>query len=170
MTGMHISAQLGRKGTVEAEQGGQCIPVAYGLFFTESLRSLKATASLVPSSRFLSSALLDPIDLRNARLVVELGCGTGAVTCEILSRMGPGGQLLTLDTNEKFIRHLRQNCRDPRLLSAHASAEELPSVLRTFRLRSANAIVSSLGLTQMDPELRLRIIRYAYVSLDPGAL
>src|ERR1700691_5191658 len=71
----------------------------YTLFFSEALRSLSVTASLFPSSRFLASALLRAIDFSAARVIVELGVGTGAITKEILRRLKPNSVLLGLDLN-----------------------------------------------------------------------
>ena len=78
-----------------------------GVFFRESLKSLSVTASLFPSSRFLASALLRPIDFERAQVIVELGMGTGAITTEILRRMAPGSILFAIEVNPAFIAHVR---------------------------------------------------------------
>ena len=46
-------------------------PTGRGFFFRESLKSLSVTASLFPSSRFLASALLRPIDFDKARSLFD---------------------------------------------------------------------------------------------------
>lgn len=149
---------------------GRPIPLAYGLFLRESLRSLGATASVMPSSRHLSGALLDPIDFGNVTNLAELGCGTGAVTREILKRLPSGGRVFALDTNENFIRHLRQNCMDERLIPVHSGAEGLARILSRFSLKHVGAIVSSLGLTSMAPNMRARILRQICRALPPGGI
>jgi two-component sensor histidine kinase len=135
------------------------IPNAYRLFFKQSIRSMGPTASMFPSSRYLANALTRPIDFRRARTVVELGPGTGAVTNEILKRMRPDAKLFAVDINETFIDHLRSTCQDPRLVPLRGSATELLSLLAVHEIDSADAIVSSLGLTGMDHRTRLSIMR-----------
>lgn len=145
------------------------IPSAYRLFLRESVRSFRATASVFPSSRFLSAALLEPIDFGTARIVIELGPGTGAITAEILRRLRPDACLYAVENNRHFIRHLGC-CKDPRLTLVNASAEDLQSVIsaHSIRLHQVDAIVSSLGLTTMSPKLRARILRQACACLAPG--
>lgn len=151
-------------------RSGCRIPLAYRLFFRESIKSPRSTASVIPSSRFLTAALLQPMDFTRARTVVELGCGTGAVTRAILRLLAPQGRLVALDTNRKFVQHLRANCADGRLAAVHASAEDLLSVLSSHGIQRADAIVSSLGLTNMDGYQRRRIVAQASSSLVPGGV
>jgi phospholipid N-methyltransferase len=135
------------------------IPKAHRLFLQESFRSLDLTASVFPSSRYLASALLRPIDFERARIVVELGPGTGAVTNEILRRLGPDAKLLAIDINKSFINHLRNACNDPRLIPICGSATDLSSMLAEHGAESVDSVVSSLGLTTMDNRTRVSIMR-----------
>ena len=133
------------------------------------MRSLGPTASVVPSSRFLANALTKPIDFQRARAIVELGPGTGPVTKAILHRMRPDAKLLAVEINAAFISHLRKACADPRLIAVCASATDLAAILATHKLGQADAVVSSLGLTSMDPATRTAIVRQIGQCLAPGA-
>lgn len=97
----------------------------YGLFFAQSLRSLSVTASLFPSSRFLASALLRPIDFGTAQVIVELGIGTGAITNEILRRLRPNAVLLGVDLNPAFVNHVQRKIQDARFIPILGRAERL---------------------------------------------
>lgn len=139
---------------------------ACGLFFTESLRSLSVTASLFPSSRSLAAALLRRVDFGSARVVVELGVGTGAITTEILKRLGPDAVLFGLDLNPVFISHLQHRIRDARFVPILGRAEHLASLLDQHGVQRADAVVSSLGLTSMRPRQRSAIVRQVAESLS----
>ncbi|HUI57941.1 MAG TPA: methyltransferase domain-containing protein [Bryobacteraceae bacterium] len=130
----------------------------YGLFFSQSLRSFSVTASLFPSSRFLASALLRSIDFAAARVVVELGFGTGAITNEILRRLRPNSVLLGIDLNPVFVNHVQQKIADARFVPVLGRAERLGSLLNRHGIDRADAIVSSLGLTGMRPSQRSNIL------------
>jgi len=140
--------------------------VGRGFFFRESLKSLSVTASLFPSSRFLASALLRPIDFDRAGIIVELGMGTGAITTEILRRMAPGSVLFAIEVNPAFIAHVRGKVHDPRFVPISGRAERLGSILGKRGVRRADAIVSSLGLTSMAHDLRSSIVEQAAGHLD----
>ncbi|MBA2450709.1 MAG: hypothetical protein H0V51_22075, partial [Chloroflexi bacterium] len=49
-------------------------------FLREFLRNPHELGSITPSSQHLAGALLDQIDFRTARRIVELGPGTGVFT------------------------------------------------------------------------------------------
>jgi phospholipid N-methyltransferase len=153
-----------RRGVSENRRrfGGDC-----GLFFTQSLRSLSVTASIFPSSRFLASALLRPIDFGAARVIVELGIGTGAITKEILRRLAPGAILVGLDLNPAFVNHVRRKIQDPRFIPVLGQAERLGALLGRQGIQRADAIVSSLGLTAMPPPQRTAILKQAAAHLSP---
>jgi phosphatidylethanolamine/phosphatidyl-N-methylethanolamine N-methyltransferase len=137
----------------------------YGLFFSQALRSLSVTASLFPSSRFLASALLRGIDFTTARVIVELGVGTGAITNEILRRMTPNTILLGVDLNPAFVNHVARTTQDSRFVPILGDAERLGALLSQHRIGRADAIVSSLGLTAMHPSQRSAIMTQAAAHL-----
>jgi len=143
---------------------------AYGLFFAQSLRSLSVTASLFPSSRRLAAALLRRVDFSRARVVVELGMGTGAITTEILKRMAPDAVLYGVDLNPVFVSHLERKIRDPRFVPILGKAENLAALLDRHGIRRVNAIVSSLGLTSMRPRQRSAIVKQAAERLTDGGV
>jgi phospholipid N-methyltransferase len=129
------------------------------------MRSLSVTASLFPSSRFLAAALLRPIDFGAAKVIVELGVGTGAITREILRRLNPDAVLLGLDLNPAFVNHVGRTARDSRFVPILGQAEELGTLLRRYGITRADAIVSSLGLTSMRASQRSDIMTQAAAHL-----
>lgn len=134
------------------------IQLGYRLFFKESLRSLRLTASVFPSSGKLASALARPIDFERARIIVELGPGTGVITREILKRLHPDAKLFAIDLIPAFIHHLRATCHDPRLIPVRGSATDLQDLLAAHDVRCVDAVVSSLPLTAMDEETRTNVM------------
>jgi len=143
---------------------------SHSLFFFQSLQSLTVTASLFPSSRFLASALLRPIDFSKARVIVELGMGTGAITREILRRLHPGSVLYAVDINPAFLAHVQRRIHDIRFVPILGGAEHLGLFLNQRGIDRADAIVSSLGLSSMGPDLRSHIVRQAADHLSPDGV
>ncbi len=146
------------------------IPSAAALFLKEYVRSFRSTASVTPSSRYLTAALCDPIDFGAARVIAEFGPGTGAVTNGILRRMRPDAVLIAIDRNPAFIEHLRRSSKDPRLLLIHGSADELGRIVRDAGHERVDAVISSLGLTSMDNPTRHSIYDQVRDCLRPGGV
>ena len=116
------------------------------------------TGSLVPSSRYLTERMLQFVDWQRARVIVELGPGTGCFTAQILARMDPRAILIAIDTNEEFIAELRRIFPDPRLHTIHGSAAELKAALRNAGRENADCIISGLPFAAMRPRARLAIL------------
>jgi phospholipid N-methyltransferase len=141
-----------------------------GLFLTEAFRSFPETASVLPSSRYLASALLRHIDFQEASVFVELGAGTGAVTSEIIRRMRPDAKLYALDINPRFVSCVQRKIADPRMVPIVGCAEDLDLILRDLGVRHVDAIVSCLGLTNMKETQRQTIIDQALRKLGPNGI
>lgn len=139
-------------------------------FAPEALKDLQTTASLVPSSRFLTRAMLAPLPLARARSVVEFGAGTGAMTRTLLDTLPAQATLLCFEVNPRFCDYLKRNLTDPRLEVISASAERLLEVLAAWGLREIDAAVSSLGLTSMPAKQRHFILRGLVRSLAPAGV
>ena len=114
--------------------------------------------------------MLDAVDFRNVRTLVELGSGTGVITQEILRRMSPDARLFALEINRHFVDHLRVSWRDRRLTVLHADASELLTQLHRHSGGGVHAVVSSLGLTGMTPDQRAQILQQVQTCLVPSGM
>jgi phospholipid N-methyltransferase len=128
----------------------------------DRLRFLRAFAAnprqvgaILPTSRLAVRDMLDMGDVPGARLVVELGAGTGSQTGEILARMGPDARLLALEIDPRLARVLEERFDDPRLQVVADSAENLHDHLDG---EQADVLVCALPFTSLEPGLRRRIL------------
>jgi len=133
-------------------------------FLRRYLKNPKEVGAVLPSSRFLTAKMLEPINFENTRLMVELGSGDGKFTREILKRLPMNAVLLALEINQDFIAALN-NIKDPRLKIINESAERLNSILDDLRLPKADYVLSGLPLVSFSQDLRSRILCEAASSL-----
>src|SRR2546421_8810476 len=92
-------------------------------FYQEFRQAYTTTGSILPSSRSLARALVGPFRRRQGPArVLEVGPGTGAVTGEILRRMGPGDQLDIVEINAHFVDVLRRRFAEEPLWRGRAGA------------------------------------------------
>ena len=129
-------------------------------FFKEGVSNLDTTASFFPSSSALVEAMLQPVPLERCKCVVELGPGTGSLTKEILKRLPPDGHLHAIELDQKMAESTAKRIGDPRFHSIHGNALEAPRLLVEAGCGpTADAVISSLGLSIMGDELRSSIVR-----------
>ena len=138
------------------------------LFASNFLRHPNMLGSIVPSSRFLVSQVLEPIDWGRARVLVEYGPGIGTFTGEILRRMRSDAQLVAIETNQDFVRFLQKTLPDPRLHVVQDSAAEVQPVLQRLGLPAPRYIISGIPLGSMPDPVRTDIAVRSRAVLEPG--
>jgi phospholipid N-methyltransferase len=138
------------------------------LFVSNFLRHPYMLGSIIPSSRFLVNQVLEPIDWRRARVIVEYGPGVGTMTSEILRRMRHDAHLVAIETNLDFVRYLRSALPDPRLHIAHGSAADVQCVLNQLGFSRASYVVSGIPLGSMPETVRADIVAKTRAALEPG--
>ena len=102
-------------------------------------------------SRLLSPQLADLAGVRGGQRVIDVGCGPGALTAELVARLGPEA-VAAVDPSEPFVAAARQ--RNPGVDVRLASAEELPFPDDTFDAAIAQLVVHFMtdpvaGLAEM---------------------
>jgi phospholipid N-methyltransferase len=134
-------------------------------FLRAFLANPRQVGAILPTSRWAVRDMLDLGDVPNAKLVVELGAGTGVQTGELLARLGPEAELVAVEIDEKLAELLAGRYRDPRLHVVCDSAENLDEHLDG---RQADIVVSALPYTSFAPDLRRRILDVLPRIVAPG--
>ena len=137
-------------------------------FLRGFLRHPARVGSVIPSSRHLEQRLVRQALLGQARSVVELGPGTGGTTAAFLRAMPAAAQLLAIELDPHFHRHLRATLSDARLSLQLGSAEQLASHLAEHAMPAPDAIVSGIPFSTMPPALADRIAAAVAGALRPG--
>ena len=99
----------------------------------------------------LSSQLADLAGVRSGQRVLDVGCGPGALTAELVARTGPAA-VAAVDPSEPFVAAAR--ARHPGVNVLRAPAEQLPFPDREFDAALAQLVVHFMsdpvaGLTEM---------------------
>jgi phospholipid N-methyltransferase len=121
------------------------------VFLRQFFQSYHTTGSVLPSSRALAKALCRYAGRESATAaangspiaektpsgyqILEVGPGTGAVTAQLVKKLGPADELTLVELNPDFVRHLQtrfENEADfravtPRTQILHQRLEDLPA-------------------------------------------
>lgn len=136
-------------------------------FFRGFLRSPEQVGSIIPSSRFLERRIINVSGVESARMVVELGPGTGGTTRAILAAMPADARLLTIELDPQFSSILAE-IGDPRLIAHTGSADNLAEILAMHHLDAPDLVISGIPFSTMPREVGLSIIRAIGDNLAPG--
>jgi phospholipid N-methyltransferase len=137
------------------------------IFFQGFLRHPELVGSVIPSSRFLEQKLVETARIGTARMVVELGPGTGGTTKAFLKALPRDGRLLAIEINPDFVEVVRSQA-DPRLMVHQGSAEQICDLLARYGLPAPDAVLSGIPFSTMPPTLGRRIIQEVWDALAPG--
>ena len=136
-------------------------------FFRGFLKRPKQVASIITSSRFLERRVTRATRAHRAKLIVELGPGTGGTTRALLRAMSPDAQLLAIEINPYFVEILGR-WPDKRLLVEQGSAVDISAILDARGLGAPDVIVSGIPFSTMTMPIGRDILRSVYDALEPG--
>lgn len=139
-------------------------------FFANSLSEFDTSAAILPSSRALVDAMLAPLPLADAKVVVEFGPGTGAMTRSLLEKMRPDAKLYAIELDPTLHATLAKTITDPRLVAICGDAAEVKQILEKDGHSTCDALLSSLGLSLIPGTARDAIWRGALSVLKPDTV
>lgn len=126
-------------------------------FFRESVKNLKTVGTITRSSKYLCQAMIQPIDLQHANVVIELGAGDGVLTHYILDQMPPNAKLLSFELNPEFCKQLEQ-IQDDRLIIVNDDAAKIEEYLNKNGFDKTDAIISALPFTLIPESIMNAIL------------
>ncbi len=121
---------------------------------------------MIPSSRFLAAKMLNHIPIKDAKVVIELGPGTGVFTEKIIEKLGANTQLIVVELNDDFYNTLQSKLHHPNLHLRHGSADQIGIYLKELGFEKADLIISSLPLANFPSELRKKVIETSKNCLE----
>lgn len=129
------------------------------LFFRQYLQNLRTVGAVAPSSRYLARKMVEAINFEDAKVIVEYGPGTGAVTTELAKRIQHDTKLLVIETNEAFCQHLQKQYKThPSIEIIHDSASNTPRLLEDRGLARPDYIISGLPFAALPAEVSQMIL------------
>ena len=145
----------------------------YRTFLREVRESYRTTGAIAPSSRFLARSIASELCGRNGPVrVLEVGAGTGALTREIVQRIGPGDEFDIVELNDRFVSALRDRFgRDKAFCQAsdrtrifHMPVQDLPGE------QCYDFIISALPFNSFPTELVRTVLESFGRLVAPGGV
>lgn len=140
------------------------------LFFRSFLEKPKEVGSVIPSSRFLERRVARAARLESAKVVVELGPGTGGTTRALLRHLAPDAKLVAIEINPRLAEQVRARIPDPRLEVHTGCAADIRTALAARGLGAPDVVVSGIPFSTMPRALALEILREVRDALPAGGL
>lgn len=134
-------------------------------FFTQFAKYPGMVGSVVPSSKYLTRRMLAPVNWDEAGVIIELGCGTGVFTQEIIRLHKQQSQIMLFERNGHFRSLLMKKYP---ALPIYKEAQALAFMLQSQN-KKADVIISSLPFSNFPDKKQDAILQVVYDSLaDQG--
>jgi phospholipid N-methyltransferase len=111
--------------------------------------------------------MLDMADLPGARIVAEIGAGTGAYTGEILARLNPEARFLAFEIDPDLAKVLSESFEDPQLRTINDSAENIEEYLYGGKV---DVVVSAVPFTSLPKGARDSVLGAIAQALAPDGV
>ena len=128
-------------------------------FLSEYIKSIRSVGAVAPSSRFLARKMVESIDFKQAKVIIEYGPGTGVFTDELVKYMNPRAKLLIIETNDAFCKILMAKYKNAKNVEViNASAEHVDIFRRQRSLPNPDYIVSGLPFAALPKDVSEKIL------------
>ncbi len=124
----------------------------YLSFLSQYVRNAREIGAIVPDSVACVNRLLKSVPVGSAKLIVEFGAASGAVTREILRRKNPASSLICFEKNALFYDNLRKTLSGRDVFIVSDDAYDAAHVLSSrFGIpgRGVDCIISTLPCSSM---------------------
>jgi phosphatidylethanolamine/phosphatidyl-N-methylethanolamine N-methyltransferase len=140
----------------------------FSLFLGKFLRHGTAIASLAPSSPWLSRATVKGVDWAGAKVLVELGAGTGPITKVLAERARPDCQVIVIERDHDFAEILRERYSQlPNFDVIEGDCRDLASLLADRGIAQVDNIISGLPVPSFPKDLQRDLMRVVGQVLAP---
>ena len=117
------------------------------LFVKEVVNSIKNIGAIAPSSKYLANNIIKQIDFNQNQIILEFGCGNGAITKQILKQMPSSSRLISLEINDPFLKHCKNKFKVYNNFEIYNhSAIDFDLLLRELEIKKVDYLISSLPL------------------------
>lgn len=130
------------------------------MFLFEYIKNPRGIGAIAPSGKSLVEKMIDNIDFRNVKGVVEYGPGTGVFTEKILARVKSDTIVLLVEINKEFYNILKNQYRHKKnVIIVNDSAENIDKILSENGIEKVNYIVSGLPFISLPRNVSSNVLR-----------
>jgi phosphatidylethanolamine/phosphatidyl-N-methylethanolamine N-methyltransferase len=135
-------------------------------FLKQFLTRNKEIGAVAESSDGLAELITDCASVETAKVVLELGPGTGVFTEKILQKMSDEAVFFALEVNPRFVEATKRRCPQGRVY--HDTAVNARKYMDELGVTHCDAIVSGLPWASFSDELQDDILDAVLDVLKPG--
>lgn len=136
------------------------------LYFRRFLKHPARLASLTPSSQALGRVVAQQVRRRPEEYVVELGCGTGAITRGLLASGVPPEKLVAVDLDAELLAVLREEF--PQITALECDAAQLTRHLSPAIVGNVGTVICGIPISLLPRKQQCALRDEMFALMPPG--
>lgn len=129
-------------------------------FFKQYITKPRTVGAILPSSKYLANRMIENIDFKTARYIVEYGPGTGVFSEKIIKRRKKETTILLFESNENFYNMLKEKYKgEHNVYIINDSAESVGKYLEKYDIPHIDYIVSGLPFASLPNDVSANILK-----------
>ncbi|MBJ8072151.1 rRNA adenine N-6-methyltransferase family protein [Bacillus cereus] len=138
-------------------------------FLSQYITNPRNVGAVLPSSKFLADKMVESINFKEAKYIVEYGPGTGVFTNKLLEKRSSNTTLLLVENNKEFYLLLKEKYKKKKnVFIVLGSAENIDEYLQGYCIPYADYIVSGLPFSSLPPNVSKKILLTTTKILKEG--
>lgn len=138
-------------------------------FIKQYIIKPRSVGAILPSSKYLANRMIEEIDFKCTRYIVEYGSGTGVFTEKIVERRKKDTKVLLFESNKEFYDLLKEKYKDePNIYIINDSAEYIGEYMGKYDIPWIDYIISGLPFASLPKVVSSNILKETqkYLSED----
>lgn len=137
-------------------------------FIKKFLKNPRTIGAVAPSGKHLAEKMIEDIDFKNCRCIVEYGPGTGVFTEKIIARKCEDTLFLVLEKNKDFCDELEIRYGYKKNVKIiNDGAENIKMYLRMYEVDTVDCVISGLPFTSLPKMISHSILENTKDILKP---
>ncbi|WP_044482124.1 class I SAM-dependent methyltransferase [Paenibacillus antibioticophila] len=137
------------------------------LFLQAFLNNPKRVGSLLPSSRYLATKIVQFVPWDEVKSVAELGSGTGVITQLIKTQLTDSNNVFLFERDKKLRESLKVKYPD---YMFHSNASYLIKKMKQENINQLDCIICGLPFFNFSSKMRTHILDQIVKALKPGGI
>lgn len=128
-------------------------------FFYQFIVNPKSIGAILPSSSFLGDKMIEKINFKEAKYIVEYGPGTGVFTEKLINKIQPSTSILLVENNLKFYSLLKEKYKETvNVYVKYGSAENIQYYMEEYNIPYVDYVISGLPFSSLPCNISYKIL------------
>lgn len=129
------------------------------MFLLEYIKNPRNVGAVAPSSKYLANRMIESIDFKNAKCIVEFGPGDGPFSEKILAKKSDETIVVLVEINTEFYNKLVDLYGHKKnVIIVNDSAENIKAILEKNKISAVDYIVSGLPFASLPKKVSMKIL------------